>query len=728
MPGNIPNVSRNTFDFAKQYGPVILQQGVPIHDSDWNEMMDNIWIRGTHVVNHATVGECRLKHTQLDGTTNSDSGMQVIQHPSTPTNDFTVTDGGAIVAGVFVPSTAASPPQDFDYNDQVMFTGAVTAVGGGDMTDSIKNWSASHSLTNCRVKMTSGTESGNWFTITALVSATSVTLSGGTGAIAATDTYEIYPPALTTPSGSDRDDLVYLHVFFDDIATEEDSTITHPGTSVEAVHKSKIVAVVRVLEGSTTMPTPTEANLLSYGHRYLEMATLERLDGNSSITTAMITNADNIRRALTHVEADTVAFDDTVMTGKGYAASTYVQDAVDNILNYLDSSDGAGVVRGATISDSPNSCSGGTLQAMLTTLLGHINDRVETYHPSTSPSNPVLVWRSHNITSNANVTGDTVSLYISNVGLVLIRGAYLDSTYAYEAPVSPEAYAWALLINSQIGFYRKTLTGSTQWGWNTNGAWDFNFRLSGGASYYASSYASGNFVSYEAEVYNWYYAPSTVSNAMYVDRYYDFGEGDHMLSVIQKGPTLHYITNAYLDTPGSGDTVKPNSTSIAMASLQLDGDSGLIRFLRTTTFRGSYASGHGLASSDFSAKLIPLRTAQDKGASEDYCYSCFEAQGYCYEEIKVDNSFKMTRHSSSGASYMDQCEVSTGYNFRSRWFVAPTTVDVTGLTTSGLSGSNTVVVSGVDNWGFRLLIRTTPVFETTELVDMVAYGNVEVYI
>jgi hypothetical protein len=726
MSGNVPNVSRTTFDFAKEYGPLVLQQGVPVHDSDINEMLDNLWIRGLHAVNHAAIGDCRLEHIKLDGTSSSNTGMQIIQHATTTTNDFSITDGWAMVGGVLVPSTPASPPVSFDYEDQIMFSGAVTSVGAGNLTDTSKNWAAAHSLTNCRVKMTSGTESGNTFTITSLVSATTVSLSGGTATIAATDTYDVYPPALTTPSGSARTDLVYLMVFFDDIATEEDSVITHPGTSVEAVHKSKIRSIVRVTEGSTTMPTPTEANLVSYGMRYLKLGELARLNGNANVLTAMITNTDNIRKALGHLDASDVAFDDTGIAAIGYGSSDYVQGAIDVITGDLESSLGAGFVGGAAISDSPDSLAAADLQTMIAQLLGHVNDRIEIVHPTTSPTSPALVWRSHGVTSDAAVTGDTVSIYVSNDGWILCRGMYLSGATAYEAPVSPESYAIAIMnIAGRIGFYLKTTTGSATWAYTTVSAWTNSIELTGaGPVFNAHSYTINNMIAITAEVLLRFLGPSTTSNARYTSRYYDYGGTAYSIAEIQKSATLHRIANANLDTPGSGDTIKPILTSIPMQSLQVDGDTGLFRFLCTTHNKASYASGHALASSAWSAKWNFMELAADKSSSHDYVYNCFNSHGNVYEEIIVDNSFKMTRHSSSGNSYMDECIVQNGYNFRNRWNTTPSTVDITGLTNSG---TTSVSVVTKDNWGFRLKAQTIPPADSTQNVDIQYYGTVKVY-
>lgn len=717
MAGNVPNVSRDSFDFSKQYGPVVLQQGVPIHDSDWNEMMDNLWIRGTHAVNHTVVGDCRLKHTQLGGTTNANSGMQVIEHGS-PTNDFVVTDGWAMVAGVLVPSSPASPPQSFDYDDQVMFTGTVSTVGGGDIEDEHKNWSASHSLVDCRVKMTSGVESGNWFTISALVSATELTLTAGTGSIAATDTYEIYPPSLTTPSGGDRDDLAYLHVFFDDIATEEDSNITHPGTSVEGVHKAKIVSVVRVLEGSTTMPTPTEANLISYGHRYLSLAVIERLDANASITTAMITNTDNIRRALGHLEADSVAFDDTIAAGIGYPASTYVQDALDNVVSELDSADGAALVQGDAISDTPDSLSAGTLQAMLTALLGLVNDRVETIHPTTAPSAPVLLWRSHGVTSDGAVDEDTVSIYYYNHEIGIITGGYVRGIDGFDLWLFTSGTAATNVDVAIIGY--NNFFGRTNY---LSAATDFEYGDSNWSTAALLNNEAGSppelfrvdegVLHFNTDAYIKKTAPASSANADYLFRQYF--DSVYANAEISKGYTVNRVVNGALSTPGTGSTLVPIDSGVNMSNFQTDGDDGLFRFLCSTVNKAGFASGHGMNSTEWSARLKLCVQAADKGPSEDYIYNCFDSIGKVYEEVIVTTNEVTTV---SAGTYVTSKTV--GFNFRNRFNTAPSALDTTGLTHTACTSG----IAAVDNWGFHLWTLGTGAAAT---YTQWAQGTVECY-
>lgn len=713
MPGNVPNTSRNSFDFSKRYGPVIFQQGVPVMDSDVNELMDNLWIRGTHVVNHATVGDCRLEHTQLGGTKNSNTGMQIIQHATVTVNDFTITDGWAMVGGVLVPSTAASPPASFDYEDQIIFTGTVDSVGSGNLTDTEKNWSADHALTNCRVKMLDGPEVGSIFTVTGLISATTVSLSGGTGGIVSGNTYEVYPPALTTPSGTDRDDLVYLMVFFDDTATEEDSAITHPGTGVESVHKSRIVPVVRVLEGSTTMPSSTEANLISYGIRYLKLGILERLNGNSNVLTAMITNEDNIRGPLTHLAAGDVAFDDTVTTGLGFSASTYVQDALDTILGELNASTGAALLGGAAITDSPDSVGAGTIQAMLTAILGHVNDRIETIHPETAPTTPQLVWRSHGITSDANVTGDTVSIYIKDNDFVICRGMYIGTTTATRALVSPENEMQALIIGqNQIGLFTYYSTSPTTWNWTVRDNWYRHIDLGGSGT------------------------PTQIKNSgsMYVPNpgYFDFNHeagawpywcfrgGSPYLTTnwgLAKRLTEAYLLSNCVIDNGSTSTVTPVDTGEPSASLRVGSDYGHFRFSGTTENKASYSSGWTLYN-PWSATMDLMVQANDKGASDDYVYNCFNSTGNVYEEIVVDLSFDARLYTGGG----DTLSFSTaaGYNFRNRFSSAPSTIDITGLTTS----NSTPYVYAANNWGFRM---ESGAISAAAVFSMDCYGNVECY-
>jgi len=274
MPGNVPNVSRDSFQFAKMYDGVVLQQGVPIPDSDWNELddirrimsiLEGIYFWGENLL-FAPVGAGSLPGFYPLGTG--------------ATNDFTLSAGVALVGGVLVPTTLDEPPALITYDDAsqrnfIVNNGVVESFGAGVLTESTKNWQAFHDLLAtanhgaCRVRFTSGTESGNEYTITAYT-ATTLTLSGGSPSTG--DTYMVLPPELTTPGGA-RTDEVYLMVWWEDTAAEEDTSIEHPGLGVETAHRLQRRWCVRVTENGSTPSTPSNHG---FGVRYLQIGTLNR--------------------------------------------------------------------------------------------------------------------------------------------------------------------------------------------------------------------------------------------------------------------------------------------------------------------------------------------------------------------------------------------------------------------------------------------------------------------
>jgi len=275
MPGNTPNISDDTFNFIKAYAKVVMQQGVPILDSDWNELQDIIRM-ATIRQNISTLGNCRL----APGPSSKTAGFIIGGDGSS--NNFYFTPGLACVEGVVVPSEhgIAEPSSDvwYDSDDNYLMDGAVTGVGSGTIIDentffeSFMDVDGTMWGSSCRIKMTSGVEVGNIFVISSRVDATTLTLSGGTGSIAVGDTYKMLPPTLTTPV-SPRVDEVYLQVWFDDINSEEDTNLLNLALGLEPSHRAKIRSVVRVAEGGVT---PTTPNPYSLGVRYMKIGFIER--------------------------------------------------------------------------------------------------------------------------------------------------------------------------------------------------------------------------------------------------------------------------------------------------------------------------------------------------------------------------------------------------------------------------------------------------------------------
>ncbi|MFA4971266.1 MAG: hypothetical protein WC683_01550 [bacterium] len=77
---------------------------------------------------------------------------------------------------------------------------------------------------------------------------------------------------------------------------------------------------------------------------------------------------------------------------------------------------------------TPSALAGGVLETQLAALLGFINDRIRTIHPTAAPADWVLLWRSHNVTLDANVTKGTCSIYWHNTqGLAILVGGYIEA-------------------------------------------------------------------------------------------------------------------------------------------------------------------------------------------------------------------------------------------------------------------------------------------------------------
>lgn len=270
MPGNVPNISGDNFNALRNYMKVSLQQGVPILDSDWNELQDIIRM-ALIKQNIATLGNCRL----APGSSGNSPGFVLSADGSD--NNFQISAGLACVEGVIVPSKhdEVEPTSDiwYDSEDNYLMDGTVTAIGSGTITDENTVYELFMDLVGCRLYMTSGVESGNSFPITSRDDATTLGFSGGIGSIASGDTYKILPPVLTTPSAS-RTDVVYIQAWFDDINAEEDTDLLNAALGLEPSHRSKIRSVVRVAEGGSTPTTPSP---YSFGVRYMEIGTIERV-------------------------------------------------------------------------------------------------------------------------------------------------------------------------------------------------------------------------------------------------------------------------------------------------------------------------------------------------------------------------------------------------------------------------------------------------------------------
>lgn len=289
MPGNVPNISRNSYDYSKRYDKVTLQQGVPIPDSDWNEMEDigrmrdilaelKFW--GELILPSDPAVKATTVNTQGYAFTNAGFGSG----GTTSDVDCTIVGGWALVDGVLVSTDGADPAGNITYQsdtNNIMGEGTVTEYAGTVLTDTSKNWQSFHDLIpvatvheGCRVKFLTGVEAGNSFVTTAFTQ-TTLTIPGSAG-VAPGDTYIVKPPEPAQGNLLEDDTYSYrafLQVWYEDINNVEDPNIENPGIGVESSHRDKLRSVVRLhgISPTTAPAAPITPNKHSFGVRYLDL-------------------------------------------------------------------------------------------------------------------------------------------------------------------------------------------------------------------------------------------------------------------------------------------------------------------------------------------------------------------------------------------------------------------------------------------------------------------------
>jgi len=114
--------------------------------------------------------------------------------------------------------------------------------------------------------------------------------------------------------------------------------------------------------------------------------------------------------------------------------------------------DHAAYVAARAKAGSPTALTSGTVQSQIEALLTAVNERISELAPESAPANPVLLWRSHNIASDALVTGTTISIYWgTNLGFAVIVGGYISGGNAVRALVSPGDTMVLLRLHGNLG-------------------------------------------------------------------------------------------------------------------------------------------------------------------------------------------------------------------------------------------------------------------------------------
>lgn len=174
---------------------------------------------------------------------------------------------------------------------------------------------------------------------------------------------------------------------------------------------------------------------------------------------APITSMAEALNAIVYDLAQTTGTGGAGLIGVGDASGTYVSwtsSSLNNALGILQTALNSHIagsapyhpstaITQAAKSESLYSIPSTTVDNAIGILLGLINDRV--IAPETAPSAPVLMWRSHGITLDANITNDTVSIYWQNSGTIwILKGLYMsaNSTFNTNATAGGLVTVWGL--------------------------------------------------------------------------------------------------------------------------------------------------------------------------------------------------------------------------------------------------------------------------------------------
>ena len=165
------------------------------------------------------------------------------------------------------------PLVDADFNEQAdiarneLYTGLAAAAG----TVAVRNGLTLNPTGNNDLLLGAGqaVAAGRPINLTAL---RQYTTQRYRDAPTATKDGVVRPPDLTTPATA-RTDFVYLDCFEREVNSAEDTFLVNPAIGIETSVRTKRELVLRVAEGSATLPPPAT------GHQHMPIAILRRKFG-----------------------------------------------------------------------------------------------------------------------------------------------------------------------------------------------------------------------------------------------------------------------------------------------------------------------------------------------------------------------------------------------------------------------------------------------------------------
>jgi hypothetical protein len=305
MGASSASISRRTFDESNRYVQLILQQGVPVVDSDVNEGQESAYTQ--------------LRRTIVNSIGDGARGDGFLISAIPADNNFTINGDDLVDDGpetLYVKGHQAQLLADETYQA----ADETAPVSVGFQTDTLTN----DTLVDTAADYTPGALVGKTLTPNLLDPGTTFTITANTantikvGASMTPSPGRGYQIALTTP-GADRTDLVYVDVYLDEIDSTEDLNLKHTVSSVqfESTRRWKVVQTVRVEEGITLPVTLPDGRTDADGNRHvlLPIALINREGGNAQITSSMIVDLRPKIFTLEEIEARFVNAAGDTMTG-----------------------------------------------------------------------------------------------------------------------------------------------------------------------------------------------------------------------------------------------------------------------------------------------------------------------------------------------------------------------------------------------------------------------------
>lgn len=274
MVASTASISRNMFDLDNQYYGNVVQQGVPWVDADDNDFFDQVLSLEFDVLREIIVGITRFR-----------GDAYLIQEATAKANNFDVGGTYAFLNGLpaYLGATveyASDGSSKSEKNIHAISTGLAALT----LSDSSANWVVNELAgRELQPDITDATT----FTI-ASNTATTITVSSGDMTSVA-DLYDTYAILMTTPSGGDRTDAVFINVWRDPVDQFQDPNLVHAlGAGVEAQQREKVRTVIEVQQGADTYADYVDTD--GHQHYRVKIASIERFDGVDDIETADITD------------------------------------------------------------------------------------------------------------------------------------------------------------------------------------------------------------------------------------------------------------------------------------------------------------------------------------------------------------------------------------------------------------------------------------------------------